>query len=75
MISFLKVSSSLPVIVHVSELIMDLLNLSIGQTIRFSVNQTLDGSELIDQNKLWVISMIVNSIKISLEELLVQDVV
>ena len=75
MISFLKVSSSLPVIVHVSELIMDLLNLSIGQTIRFSVNQTLDGSELIDQNKLWVISMIVNSIKISLEELLVQDIV
>jgi hypothetical protein len=53
---------------------MDLLDLSIGQTISLSVDQTLDGGELVNQNKLWVISVIVDSIQISLEQLIVKVV-
>jgi len=64
--SFLLVSSSIPVIVHVSELIVDHLDLLVSQSISFSINQTLNSSELVNENKLWVVSLIVDSIKISL---------
>jgi hypothetical protein len=48
--------------------------LRVGQAVRFSVNQTLDGCKLVNQDKLWVISVVVDSIEICLEELLIQEV-
>ena len=72
--SFLKVSSSISVVEHVSELIVDHLDLLVGQSISFSIDQTLDSSKLVNENKLWVVSLIVDSIKISLQQLLVQHV-
>lgn len=64
--SFLKVSSSIPVIEHVSELIVNHFDLLVSQSISFSIDQTLNSSELVNENKLWVVSLIINSIKISL---------
>ena len=64
--SFLKVSSSISVIEHVSELIVDHLDLLVSQSISFPIDQTLNSSELVNKNKLWVVSLIVDSIKISL---------
>ena len=74
LLSLLKIGGSLSVVVHVSEFIMDLLDLRVGQAVRFSVNQTLDSRKLVNQDKLWVISVVVDSIEISLEELLIQEV-
>lgn len=74
LLSFLKVCSSIPVVIHVSELIMDLLDLFVGQSIRFSIDQALDGSKLVDENELWVVFVVVDSIEIGLEELLIQHV-
>jgi hypothetical protein len=64
--SFLKVSCSIPVIEHVSELIVDHLDLLVSQSISFPIDQTLNSGELVNENKLWVVSLIVDSIKISL---------
>lgn len=64
--SFLEVSSSISVIEHVSELVVNHLDLLVSQSVSFSVDQTLDSSELVNENKLWVVSLIVDSIKISL---------
>jgi len=74
LLSFLKVSSSLPVVVHVSELIMDHLDLLVGQAVRLSVDQALNGSELVNENKFWIVSVVVDSIKVSLKKLVVQIV-
>ena len=74
LLSLLKIGGSLSVVVHVSEFIVDLLDLRVGQAVRFSVNQTLDSRKLVNQDKLWVISVVVDSIEISLEELLIQEV-
>jgi hypothetical protein len=74
LLSLLEIGGSLPVIVHVSELVVDLLDLSIGQAVGLSVDQALDCGELVDQNKLWVISVVVDSIEIGLEELVIKVV-
>ena len=74
LLSFKEIGSSIPVIVHVSELVMDLFDLPISQSISFSVDQALDSCKLINESEFWIISLEVDSIKVSLQKLLVQNI-
>jgi hypothetical protein len=72
-LSFLDEKMVLSIFIHIFEFRVNHGNLSISQRIRFSIDQTFDGSKLIDEHKLWIISMEVDSFEISLEERIIKD--
>ena len=66
---------SLSLVSEVLEFIMNKLDLLVGQAEALSVDQTLDGGELVNQNKVLVISAKVDRVEISEQKLLVEEVV
>ena len=45
---------------HVLEFLMNLSDLCIGQTVGLSIDEALDGSDLVSVNEIWVISIVVD---------------
>lgn len=60
---------------HVLEFEMDLSDLLIRKTVGWSVNQVLDGSELVDKDEILVVSGVVDGIEISVQQVLLKEVV
>lgn len=60
---------------HVLEFLMNMGDLLIGQVVGLSIDQALDGRQLISINKIWVISIVVDRVKVSEEDLVIEGVV
>ena len=45
---------------HVLEFFMDQIHLLVCQAVGFSIDETLDGCELLNVNEIWVISIVVD---------------
>lgn len=63
----------LSVLKHVLEFFVNHGNLSIGQSVSFSIDQALDCGKLIDEHELWIVSMEVNSFEISSKKRIIED--
>ena len=63
------------VLKHVLELVVDHKLLHISQAKVSSVDQALDGSQLINNDKLFVLSVEVDGIKICVEQLFIDDLI
>jgi len=59
---------------HVLELKVDLSDLLIGKAVSWSVNQILDGSKLVDEDEIVVVSGVVDGIKIGVQKVLLKEV-
>ena len=51
---------SISIVMHVLEFLMNLSDLCIGQTVGLSIDEALDGSDLVSVNEIWVISIVVD---------------
>lgn len=60
---------------HVLEFLMNLSDLCIGQTVGLSIDEALDGSDLVSVNEIWVISIVVDRIKVSIKDLVIKVIV
>jgi len=71
---FFVENSSFSIFSHIVEFLMDQFDLSICEAIGLSINKTLNSGQLINQNELWVVSIVVDRIKICEKELIIQVV-
>jgi len=67
-------NSSLSIFSHVVEFLMNQFDLSICEAVGLSINKTLNCGELVNKNKLLVLSVEVDRIEISVKELVIQEI-
>ena len=60
---------------HVLEFLVDQSDLLVSQTVGLSVNEALDGADLITVNEIWVISILADRVKVSVKDLVIKEVV
>lgn len=63
------------IVMHVLEFFMNLSDLCIGQTVCLSVNQALDGCDLFSINEIWIISIVVDRVKVCVKNFVIKEVV
>jgi len=67
-------NNSHSIVMHVLEFLMNLSDLLIGQTVGLSVDKALDGGDLFSVNEIWVISIVVDGVKISVKDFVIKEV-
>lgn len=60
---------------HVLEFLVDQSDLLISQTVGLPVNEALNSGDLLSINEIWVISIVVDWVKVSVKDLVIKEVV
>lgn len=60
---------------HVLEFLVDQSDLLISQTVGLPVNEALNSGDLLSINEIWVISIVVDRVKVSVKDLVIKEVV